>query len=194
MNFSGGFRMPKFVVRRCSFVVGFVWDFAIPLFPVCAGALFVVRGCWFVVGFVWYLGFHGDGELGAEINELLQCAVVLPGDGGLVAQVKLQGFGVISQGLESEGKAAGLIELLESFFDLRCLGVHFEVEEGGLGAGKAFQAHGAGRHLLDEPQFDIVGGLQAREKVLEDFLEFFAVLVGVRDGRCSGTNAVFLRA
>ena len=36
--------------------------------------------------------------------------------------------------------------------------------------------------MLDEPQFDIIGGLEAREEVLEDLFESFGVLIGETDG------------
>ena len=125
------------------------------------------------------------------MEEVVDGAVELAVAAGLDAVEELEGFGVVDEGGDGEGDAAGLADLVPFLLEEGPLADHFEVDGNVLGEPKAAHAPAGEGHFVDEGGFDGVGRLKFRDEGIAEGIEQGAVLVG-EEVSAAGVGAVLV--
>jgi hypothetical protein len=117
----------------------------------------------------------GRGKVAAEIGAGSEGAVVVAGEAGLVAAGEGEGVGFVGEVPEGAGATFALAGRPVAGAGLL---LDFVIEEGGFDAGVAAEAPLGGDGLLDEVDFNGVGGLETEELGLAQSPETIGVLDG----------------
>ena len=127
-------------------------------------------------------GRGGDEIFRADFAELIERAVVLAVEAGIVLFEHLHAVRFIVDGVEGFGLADDLVGASVFLLEGLGLGDHFEVDGGGLNAPVAALCPLEDDHFFDELCFDFVYRLQRGDLRVGEKLEKFAGFVGEADG------------
>ena len=88
-----------------------------------------------------------------------------------------ESLGFVRQRLEGRASTHVFVVFLETFFEVRGLGIHFDIDHGGFEAPDATQTPTGGYYVGDEVDFDRVGRRKIIEVVIQHFRELDRVFV-----------------
>ena len=94
----------------------------------------------------------------------------------IVTEGRRQSFGFVRQRREGCSATHVLVVFLEALFEVRGLGIHFDVEHGGFEAPDAAETPTGGYDVGEKVDFDLVGGLKIVDVLVQHFCELLGVL------------------